>query len=280
MRLNATSDVPIGAVVVQDGEVIARGAQPARGRRRPDGPRRDPGAARRGPRAGRVAPGRLHALRDARALLHVRGRGCVNARVERIVYGAPDPKAGAVGSLADVPADVRLNHRPRGHGRRSGRGGGALLQAFFAAGPALLTGPAGGSTVCRLPRPRAERCRSGRTGRFRKPVYAQGYPGFESLPLRHFSASAVDVLNSHVRATIDFSRRTGVRLQRGGAAGSLAIVVLAPGRHIRHASMLSRRHVQSPATHRDRSVASASSTGIQKRSRAVPASSRVLQGMS
>ena len=36
----------------------------------------------------------------------------VLARVDRIVFGAVDPKAGAVGSLYDVPADPRLNHRP------------------------------------------------------------------------------------------------------------------------------------------------------------------------
>ena len=36
----------------------------------------------------------------------------VNARLGQLVYGATDPKAGAVGSLYDVPADTRLNHRP------------------------------------------------------------------------------------------------------------------------------------------------------------------------
>jgi tRNA(adenine34) deaminase len=35
----------------------------------------------------------------------------VHARVARLVFGAPDPKAGAVGSLYNVPADLRLNHR-------------------------------------------------------------------------------------------------------------------------------------------------------------------------
>ena len=45
----------------------------------------------------------------------------VNGRVGRLVYGATDPKAGAVGSLYDIPADRRLNHRPPVTARRAGR---------------------------------------------------------------------------------------------------------------------------------------------------------------
>ena len=45
----------------------------------------------------------------------------VNGRVGRLVYGATDPKAGAVGSLYDIPADRRLEPPPAGHRRRAGR---------------------------------------------------------------------------------------------------------------------------------------------------------------
>ncbi len=57
----------------------------------------------------------------------------VNARVDRVVYGATDPKAGATGSLANVPADTRLNHNPTIAGGVLAEDCSALLKAFFAA---------------------------------------------------------------------------------------------------------------------------------------------------
>jgi tRNA(adenine34) deaminase len=56
----------------------------------------------------------------------------VLARVDRIVYGAPDPKAGAVGSLWDVVRDRRLNHRPEVHSGVLGEACGELLRDWFA----------------------------------------------------------------------------------------------------------------------------------------------------
>jgi len=125
-------EVPVGAVVVHRGQVIAR----AHNRRELDD---DP-----------TAHAEILALRDAAtALGQWRLEGCtlyvtlepcfmcagavVNARVDRLVYGAQDPKAGAVGSLADVPADPRLNHRPACTGGVLAEEGGALLKAFFLA---------------------------------------------------------------------------------------------------------------------------------------------------
>jgi len=104
-------DVPIGAVVVRDGEVIGVG-------RNERELRQDP-----------TAHAEILALRDAsRALgswrvlesvLYVTLEPCamcagaiVLARVPRVVYGTVDPKAGAAGSVIDVLAQPRLNHRP------------------------------------------------------------------------------------------------------------------------------------------------------------------------
>jgi tRNA(adenine34) deaminase len=56
----------------------------------------------------------------------------VLSRVDRLVYGAADPKAGAVGSLWDVVRDRRLNHRPEVVGGVLAEESGELLRAFFA----------------------------------------------------------------------------------------------------------------------------------------------------
>ncbi|HSQ37285.1 MAG TPA: tRNA-specific adenosine deaminase, partial [Acidimicrobiia bacterium] len=53
------------------------------------------------------------------------------ARVERIVYGAADPKAGAAWSLYNIPQDERLNHRCDLVGGVRAAEGAALLEAFF-----------------------------------------------------------------------------------------------------------------------------------------------------
>jgi tRNA(adenine34) deaminase len=55
----------------------------------------------------------------------------VLARVEHVVFGADDPKAGAVGSLWDVVRDRRLNHRPEVTSGVRAEESGALLRAFF-----------------------------------------------------------------------------------------------------------------------------------------------------
>lgn len=103
-------EVPVGAVVVCDGEIVGEGYN----KREIDD---DP-----------LAHAELFALRAAaRRLGRWRLSGCtlvvtlepcfmcagalVNARVDRLVYGAADPKAGAVDSLARVCTDPRLNHR-------------------------------------------------------------------------------------------------------------------------------------------------------------------------
>jgi tRNA(adenine34) deaminase len=103
-------EVPIGSVVVFEGRIVGRGRN-ARERLR------DP-----------TAHAEILALQEAsRALGRWRLTGAtiyatlepcpmcagalVNARIDRLVYGVPDPKAGAAGTLFDVPRDPRLNHR-------------------------------------------------------------------------------------------------------------------------------------------------------------------------
>ncbi|MFM7252628.1 MAG: tRNA adenosine(34) deaminase TadA [Ilumatobacteraceae bacterium] len=124
-------DVPIGAVVVRGGAVIAR----RHNERELTG---DP-----------TAHAEVLALRDAAAVVgHWRLGDCtlyvtlepcvmcagavVNARVGRLVYGALDPKAGAVLSLYEVCADGRLNHRPPVAGGVLADDCGSVLRAFFA----------------------------------------------------------------------------------------------------------------------------------------------------
>jgi tRNA(adenine34) deaminase len=55
----------------------------------------------------------------------------VLSRVPRVVYGAPDPKAGAAGSVFDILAEPRLNHRPAVAGGLLAEDCAELLRAFF-----------------------------------------------------------------------------------------------------------------------------------------------------
>jgi Cytosine/adenosine deaminases len=103
-------DVPVGAVVVRDGQVIGRGHN----RREQDG---DP-TAHAEILAIRAASETLGAWRLTGSTLYVTIEPCpmcagalVLARIDRLVYGAADPKAGAAGSLWNIVQDERLNHR-------------------------------------------------------------------------------------------------------------------------------------------------------------------------
>jgi tRNA(adenine34) deaminase len=129
----ATDDVPIGAVVLSpDGDVIGRGRNVREAESDPTG------------------HAEVVALRAAAtALGEWRLEGCtlvvtlepctmcagalVLARISTLVFGAFDPKAGAVGSLWDVVRDRRLNHRPEVVSGVLAAQSTALLDAFFAA---------------------------------------------------------------------------------------------------------------------------------------------------
>jgi len=127
----ALGEVPIGAVVVCDGVVVATGSN----RREIDA---DP-----------TAHAELMAVREAAAALgRWRLEGCTvyvtlepcpmcagalhAARVDRCVYGAVDPKAGALGTLYDIASDVRLNHRYEVTAGVLAEESSRLLKEFFA----------------------------------------------------------------------------------------------------------------------------------------------------
>jgi tRNA(adenine34) deaminase len=124
-------DVPIGAVLVRGGEVLATGHNERELRQDP------------------TAHAEIIALREAArverswrlldTVLYVTLEPCamcagaiVLARVPRVVYGASDPKAGAAGSVLDVLGEPRLNHRPEVAGGLLAGDSAALLSEFFA----------------------------------------------------------------------------------------------------------------------------------------------------
>ena len=107
----AAGEVPVGAVVVDDsGAIVGEGRNTREGDRDPLGHAEIIAIARASRHLGR--------WRLSGCTLYVTLEPCfmcagalVNSRVDRLVFGAVDPKAGAVGSLADVCRDPRLNHR-------------------------------------------------------------------------------------------------------------------------------------------------------------------------
>ena len=124
-------DVPVGAVVVRHGEVVGAG-------RNERELRQDP-SAHAEMLALRQAAAALGSWRLLGTVLYVTLEPCamcagaiVLGRVPRVVYGTADPKAGAAGSVLDVLAEPRLNHRPEVAGGLLADESAALLRAFFA----------------------------------------------------------------------------------------------------------------------------------------------------
>jgi tRNA(adenine34) deaminase len=124
-------DIPVGAVVVKDGDVIGSGHN------------------ERELRCDPTAHAEVIALRDAArtlgswrvlgSVLYVTLEPCamcagaiVLARIPRVVFGTSDPKAGAAGSVLDVLAEPRLNHRPEVQAGLLAGECADLLRAFFA----------------------------------------------------------------------------------------------------------------------------------------------------
>ena len=127
----AAGEVPVGAVVVKDNEIIGRGYnQPIS--------RRDPSAH-----------AEVMALRDAAQHLgNYRLAGCelfvtlepccmcvgaiMHARIARVVFGAADPKTGACGSVINLFAETRLNHHAEVSGGLMAGEASLLLKEFIA----------------------------------------------------------------------------------------------------------------------------------------------------
>jgi tRNA(adenine34) deaminase len=127
----AAGEVPVGAVVVRDGQVVGRGSN------RPISSQ-DP-----------TAHAEIVALREAAARLgNYRLPGCelyvtlepcamcvgamVHARIARVVFGTTDPKTGACGSIVDLPAIAHWNHHGVFTGGMLATECAALLRRFFA----------------------------------------------------------------------------------------------------------------------------------------------------
>ncbi len=127
----AQGEVPVGAVLVRDGEVIATGFNQPIGQHDPS------------------AHAEIAALRaGAKALANYRMPGCtlyvtlepcamcagamMHARLSRVVYGASDPKTGACGSIVNLFAEERLNHHTAVTGGVLSDECSSLLSSFFA----------------------------------------------------------------------------------------------------------------------------------------------------
>jgi tRNA(adenine34) deaminase len=128
----AAGEVPVGALVVLGGEVVGRGFNQPVGRHDP------------------TAHAEIMALRDAATRLgNYRLPGCtlyvtlepcamcagaiMHARIDRVVFGARDPKTGAAGSIIDLFAESRLNHHASIVGGVLAEECGKLLSSFFSA---------------------------------------------------------------------------------------------------------------------------------------------------
>lgn len=145
----AAGEVPVGAVVVRAGQVIASGRNAPIGRHDP------------------TAHAEIVALRAAaRVLANYRLIDCelfvtlepcamcvgamLHARLKRVVFGAADPKTGAAGSLLDLFANPRLNHQTLVQGGLMALECGSLLQEFFQQRrglPRLAGQPSGGDAA-------------------------------------------------------------------------------------------------------------------------------------
>jgi len=126
----AHGDVPIGAVVARDGEPLAMAGNERELRRDP--------TAHAEILAIRAAAEALGGWRLPDTTLYVTLEPCamcagaiVLARIPTVVFGAPDPKAGAAGSVLDVLAQPALNHRPTVEGGVMEAECAALLRNFF-----------------------------------------------------------------------------------------------------------------------------------------------------
>ncbi len=127
----ALGEVPVGAVLVHEGRVLATGCNQPIGAHDP--------TAHAEIRALRAAAEQLGNYRLVDCDLYVTLEPCamcagaiMHARIRRLVYGARDPKTGVCGSVIDLMAETRLNHHTQVQGGVLADECGGLLSAFFA----------------------------------------------------------------------------------------------------------------------------------------------------
>ncbi|MEZ0238729.1 MAG: tRNA adenosine(34) deaminase TadA [Methylophilaceae bacterium] len=128
----AAGEVPVGALVVKDGEIVGRGYNAPISCHDP--------SAHAEIRAMRDAAQRIGNYRLVGCTLYVTLEPCAmcagaiqHARIARLVYGASDPKTGACGSVVNLMAEIRLNHHTEVEGGVMAPECGGALSAFFAA---------------------------------------------------------------------------------------------------------------------------------------------------
>jgi len=128
----ARGEVPIGALVVRDEELLASAGNASVAEHDPSGHAEV--------RALRAAAARIRNYRLPGAVLYVTVEPCVmcigaalHARLARVVYGCADPKGGAAGSVVDLSAEPRLNHHIAVSAGVLADESRALLQDFFRA---------------------------------------------------------------------------------------------------------------------------------------------------
>ncbi len=131
-QAGAAGEVPVGALVVLDGDVVGRGWNQPIGRHDP--------TSHAEIMALRDAADRLGNYRLPGCTLYVTLEPCamcagaiMHARIARVVFGARDPKTGVAGSVIDLFAETRLNHHATVVGGVLAGPCGALLSSFFAA---------------------------------------------------------------------------------------------------------------------------------------------------
>lgn len=131
-RAYAAGEVPVGAVVVREGEIVGEGFNAPISLRDP--------SAHAEIQALRAAAERLGNYRLPGCTLYVTLEPCAmcvgamfHARIERVVFGAADPKTGAAGSVVDLFGVERLNHHACAEGGVLAEACGELLRTFFRA---------------------------------------------------------------------------------------------------------------------------------------------------